>query len=242
MFGHEKGAFTGAIKKRVGRFELADNGTIFLDEIGELPLDMQVKLLRVLQEGEFEPIGSDVTKKVNVRVIAATNRDLMKQVEKNKFRADLFYRLNVFPLELPPLRERKEDIPLLVNYFIKRNNYKLGKKIEIVRDDTLNDLMNYDWPGNIRELENVIQRAMVISQSNILELRDPEISKGQNRTTTVSKSLKLFDIETQHIKTVLQKTSWKVSGTNGAAELLGLKPSTLEAKMKKLGIIRPKKN
>lgn len=242
LFGHEKGAFTGAIKKRVGRFELADNGTIFLDEIGELPLDMQVKLLRVLQEGEFEPIGSDVTKKVNVRVIAATNRDLMKQVEKNKFRADLFYRLNVFPLELPPLRERKEDIPLLVNYFIKRNNYKLGKKIEIVRDDTLNDLMNYDWPGNIRELENVIQRAMVISQSNILELRDPEISKGQNRTTTVSKSLKLFDIETQHIKTVLQKTSWKVSGTNGAAELLGLKPSTLEAKMKKLGIIRPKKN
>jgi len=236
LFGHEKGAFTGALSRKIGRFELADRGTIFLDEIGELPLDLQAKLLRVLQEGEFERVGGGRTFKVDVRVIAASNRDLEKSVQDGQFRADLFYRLDVFPIHLPPLRERKRDIPLLVKYFVRKFNAKLGKKIDTIPERMVEALETYPWPGNVRELEHVIERAMIVSQDSDLELGEwlvrPTTSVGKAQIPT------LEELEREHIQQVLKASGWRVSGEKGAAQLLGLKPTTLEARMRKLGIVR----
>ena len=237
LFGHEKGAFTGAMDRKIGRFELADGGTIFLDEIAELPFELQAKLLRVLQEGEFERLGNPKTMKVNVRIIAATNRNLEQAIEKKEFRADLFYRLNVFPIISPPLRERKEDIPLLVKHFCQKYEAKIGKKITTIPAKTMDALMDYDWPGNIRELENIIERALILSRDGVLEYGDwlPAASENGKMKTMHQK---LDDVEKQHIIEVLNKTNWKVSGDKGAAKILGLNPTTLEARMKKMGIKR----
>ena len=236
LFGHEKGAFTGALARKIGRFELADRATIFLDEVGEIPLDLQTKLLRVLQEGEFERLGSTKTLKVSVRVIAATNRDLEQEVRTGRFRSDLFYRLKVFPIQLPALRDRKQDVPLLVSYFVKKYAAQMGKKVESVQASAMEMLKNYAWPGNIRELEHVIERAVILTQGSQLELGDwlPKTS-----TTSIGASVPtLEDLERAHIQAVLERTGWRVSGEKGAANLLGLKPTTLEARMKKLGITR----
>jgi formate hydrogenlyase transcriptional activator len=244
LFGHEKGAFTGASSQKIGRFELADGGTIFLDEIGELPIDLQAKLLRVLQEAEFERLGSNKTMKVNVRIIAATNRDLLQSVHDKEFRADLYYRLNVFPIISPPLRDRKEDIPLLVDHFCKKYGMRLGRTVNSVSKKTLEVLMSYDWPGNIRELENVIERGLILSQSNVLEIGDwlpipkvlnaPVAAPTKNSITPLS----LEEIERAHIVEVLKLKNWKIRGEDGAAVALGLNPTTLEARMKKQGIKR----
>jgi formate hydrogenlyase transcriptional activator len=237
LFGHEKGAFTGAMDKKIGRFELADGGTIFLDEIAELPFELQAKLLRILQEGEFERLGNPKTMKVNVRIIAATNRNLEQAIEKKEFREDLFYRLNVFPIVSPPLRERKEDIPLLAKHFCQKYEAKIGKKITNIPAKTMDALMEYDWPGNIRELENIIERALILSRDGVLEYGDWLPTVKQNSKAT-GKHQKLDDVERQHIIEVLNKTNWKVSGDKGAAKILGLNPTTLEARMKKMGIKR----
>jgi transcriptional regulator with GAF, ATPase, and Fis domain len=239
LFGHEKGAFTGALTKKLGRFEVADRGTIFLDEIGELPLDLQPKLLRVLQEGEFERVGGTHTFKVNVRVIAATNRDLEQQSKTGHYRPDLYYRLNVFPIHVPALREREGDIPLLVQYFVRKFAVKFGKKIDRISEQMMSALQRYQWPGNIRELEHVIERAVILSEGSKLEaiewLSLPG-SKSGSRTP-----LTMEDMERQHILDVLEHTSWRVSGEKGAAKILDLNPTTLEARMKKLGIVRVKR-
>ncbi len=238
LFGHERGAFTGAMERKIGRFELADGGTIFLDEIGELPIELQAKLLRVLQEGEFERLGNPKTMKVNVRVIAATNRNLEEAITKKEFREDLFYRLNVFPVISPPLRNRKEDIPLLVNHFVKKYEGKMGKVITDIPAKVIDALMLYDWPGNIRELENLVERALILSPGNKLEYGSwIPVTKtpGSNGKPPAQK---LDDVEKQHIISVLEKTNWKVSGEKGAAKILGLNPTTLEARMKKMGIQR----
>ena len=236
LFGHEKGSFTGAFSKKLGRFEIADGGTIFLDEIGDLQLDLQAKLLRVLQEGEFERVGGNQTIHADVRVIAATNRDLEKSIHEGKFRADLYYRLNVFPIRIPPLRERKEDIPLIVKYFVMKYGAKFRKNIERIPQATIDALLAYFWPGNIRELENLIERAVIMCQSTQLEpgrwLPPPGGTPVESRIPT------LEELEREHILEVLQMTSWRVSGERGAAKLLGMKPTTLEARMKKLGIFR----
>jgi formate hydrogenlyase transcriptional activator len=236
LFGHERGAFTGASNRKPGRFELANNGTIFLDEIGDLQLDLQAKLLRVLQEGEFERVGGCQTIKIDVRVIAATNRDLCHSVREGKFRADLYYRLNVFPIRVPPLRERKEDIPLLVKYFVMKYGAKFRRNIETISQATMDALLAYSWPGNIRELENLIERAVIICQTAELEpgkwLPEPGENPVESRIPT------LEELERDHILEVLQTTGWRVSGERGAAKLLGMKPTTLEARMKKLGIKR----
>jgi len=239
LFGHEKGAFTGAYQRKVGRFELADNGTIFLDEIGDLPIDLQAKLLRVLQEGEFERIGNSNTCKVDIRIIAATNRDLEQMVSAGTFRQDLYYRLNVYPVICPPLREREGDIPILVKHFIDKYSKKSGSKIIKVPKKVYDTLEAYTWPGNIRELENIIERALVVSSGSVLELGDwfpknmVQVSAEPVRT--------LKELERKHIIDVLELTSWRVSGAGGAAEKLGLKPTTLEARMKKMGISRKKR-
>jgi formate hydrogenlyase transcriptional activator len=238
LFGHEKGAFTGALTKKIGRFELADKGTIFLDEIGELPLELQTKLLRVLQEGEFERLGNSSTMKVDVRVIAATNRDLENAILKKEFREDLYYRINVFPLVVPPLRERRDDIPILINHFIQKYSKKIGKKIDAVAEDAMETLMNYHWPGNIRELENVIERSIIISNSKIIENGD--WLPGRTMPDSSLYLNTLDEIEKQHIIKTLEHTGWRVSGNKGAAKILDLKPTTLEARMKKLGIVRNK--
>lgn len=236
LFGHEKGAFTGAIAKKIGRFELADRGTLFLDEIGELPLELQSKILRALQEGEFDRLGSTNTIKVDVRVIAATNRDLQKEVDEGSFRADLFYRLNVFPIYSMPLRERKEDIPLLTKHFVGRFSAKIGRNIVSIPKRVINSLQGYDWPGNIRELENVIERSVILSNGRVLELGD-WIPRTESQTqTTDFETLESF--ERKYIISVLQKTSWRVSGDKGAAKILGMKPTTLESRMKRLRITR----
>ena len=238
LFGHEKGAFTGAMDRKIGRFELADGGTIFLDEIAELPVELQAKLLRVLQEGEFERLGNPRTMKVNVRVIAATNRNLDQAIEKKEFREDLFYRLNVFPIISPPLRERKEDIPLLVKHFCQKHEAKIGKKIIHIEPEVIDALMEYNWPGNIREIENLIERAMIISPGNTLSYGDwLPVTKRMAKTGKPG-PVKLEDVEKEHIIEVLKTAGWKVSGEKGAARILGLNPTTLEAKMKKLGIKR----
>jgi formate hydrogenlyase transcriptional activator len=238
LFGHEKGAFTGAVQQRIGRFELAHGGTIFLDEVGELPLDIQVKLIRVLEEGEFERVGGSNTIKVDVRVIAATNRDLKKAVEEGKFRQDLYFRLNVFPILIPPLRERKEDIALLVRYFAQKYGRKLGKKIEVVPQEMMDVLMAYSWPGNVRELENMIERAVILSQGSILQI-DESLDIRLDAELQTSGSNTLEDVERSHILSVLEETNWVIDGKRGAAAVLGINPATLRSRMKKLGIKRP---
>jgi PAS domain S-box-containing protein len=235
LFGRERGAYTGAMTRQIGRFEIADGSTIFLDEIGELPLDVQAKLLRVLQEGQFERLGNPQTISVNVRIIASTNRDLAKAVSEGKFREDLYYRLNVFPINAPPLRDRVSDIPLLVWTFVKEFEKGMGKTIEKIPQKSLDALQLYPWPGNIRELRNVIENAMIISTGKTLKLIPP-ISPSPDG----AKNYKLEVVEREHIIDVLEKTSWRVSGEKGAAKLLGLKPTTLESRMKKLGITRPR--
>ncbi|HEX5654614.1 MAG TPA: sigma 54-interacting transcriptional regulator [Chitinophagaceae bacterium] len=238
LFGHEKGAFTGAMERKIGRFELADGGSIFLDEIGELPVELQAKLLRVLQEGEFERLGNPKTMKVNVRVIAATNRNLQLAIEKKEFREDLYYRLNVFPIICPPLRDRKEDIPLLVKHFCQKHEGKIGRKITSIPVKVMDALMAYDWPGNIRELENIIERAMILSREGVLEYGEWVPAQHKMTGNNTAPAARLEDVEKTYIVDVLKRTGWKVSGEKGAAKILGLNPTTLEARMKKLGIKR----
>jgi chemotaxis protein methyltransferase CheR len=228
LFGHEKGAFTGAHARQLGRFEVADGATLFLDELGELPLELQPKLLRVIQDGEFERLGSSRTVKVDVRMIAATNRNLEEEVRKGRFRKDLWYRLNVFPITVPPLRERKEDISLLVDFFVHKISKRLGKSIENIPTAVMNALQNYHWPGNVRELENVLERAVINSSGPKLRLVD-ELEKSRKDLTTAR--MTMDEVEREHIVRVLEMTHWKVSGKNGAAEILGLDRSTLRARM-----------
>jgi len=251
FFGHEQGAFTGATKKREGRFSLADGGTIFLDEIGELPLDLQGKLLRVLQEGEFEPVGSSHTKKVNVRVLAATNRDLQKEARAGTFREDLYYRLNVFPIHLPPLRERGEDVVLLANTFVQYFAQRMGRTVAPLSPNALRRLTAYHWPGNVRELQNVIERTVITAQHGQLNL-DRALPDVEEKSSSLHDSLKqepptgirtiqeLQGLERQNILLALEQSGWKVSGEQGAAKLLGMNSSTLTSRMKALGISRTK--
>ena len=264
LFGHVKGAFTGALDRRVGRFEFADGGTLFLDEVGELPLDTQVKLLRVLQEHEFEPVGSNKTIRVDVRVIAATNRHLEDAVREGRFRADLFFRLNVVPIEMPPLRERRSDIPALVSVIIGNYNRQYGRQIESVSEETMDRLMAYDWPGNIRELQNVLARAVVLATGSVLRVgsellvaqpRPPALYPAFAHPATTTPPPAAFGmtstpepprpdsnlqgVERQHILEVLSQTHWVIEGQRGAAVLLGLHPNTLRSRLKKLGIERP---
>jgi len=238
FFGHERGAFTGATQKRIGRFELADGGTIFLDEIGELPINLQAKLLRVLQEGEFERIGGNKTIKVDVRIIAATNRNLEKALEEGKFREDLFYRLNVFPIVCPPLRKRREDIPILAKHFLNKYESNIGRKITRITDSCMNKLTNYNYPGNIRELENLIERFMITSTSDILDLSlwNPI---NVNLSNLSDEFLSLSEVEKRHITIALQSSNWKIFGEDGAAKKLGMNPKTLSWRIKKEGIKRP---
>jgi len=256
LFGHVKGAFTGAIDRRVGRFELADGGTLFLDEVGELPLETQVKLLRVLQEREFEPVGSSRSLRVDVRVIAATNRDLAEAVRAGRFRADLFYRLNVFPIEVPPLRERRTDIPQLATFFVSRFARKFGKRVEAVSKETLDRLMAYPWPGNIRELQNVIERAVVLSSGPSLELgsellpasapldadgaraRPESASPAPPAPASLGLDAALEAVERSHILAALEGAGWVIEGARGAAKILKLHPNTLRSRMEKLRIRR----
>ncbi len=234
LFGHEKGAFTGATAKQIGRFELADGATLFLDEIGEFPVELQPKLLRVLQEGEFERLGSSRTLRVDVRVLAATNRNLLEEVQQGRFRQDLYYRLSVYPLSIPPLREHSEDIPLLVQAFTAKFGKKFGKRIETISHATMQALQRYPWPGNVRELENVIERAIITTNDLVLRVDIPletAVSAGD-----VDKSLQ--EVERDYIRQILTKTGGKIEGTDGAARILGLHHSTLRSRMQKLGIIR----
>ena len=249
LFGHEKGAFTGAQSRKIGRFELADGATLFLDEIGELPLELQAKLLRVLQEGEFERVGSSQTRKVDVRIIAATNRALKMEVQNGLFREDLWYRLNVFPITVPPLRHRKSDIALLVNFFVNRCNRKLGRIVKTVSPQTMQTLENYYWPGNVRELANVVERALINSNGTVLQLADkleatpPERRvNGNGNGNGHQKFTKLEDVERDHILNTLIACDWRIEGVKGAAETLGINSSTLRSRMIKLGIKRPRPN
>jgi formate hydrogenlyase transcriptional activator len=236
LFGREKGAYTGALTRMTGRFEVADGSTLFLDEIGELPLDLQSKLLRVLEQGQFERLGSSRTIKVDVRIIAATNRDIQQEVNDGKFRRDLFYRLNVFPIVIPPLRERPEDIPLLVWVFVKEFQKRMGKEIENIPKKTLQTLQSYAWPGNVRELRNLIEYAMILNKGKSLNIHVPTRASSETGASS-----NLQDMERMHIVAVLEKTNWRVAGQGAAAEVLGLKRTTLLAKMKKLGIKRSNK-
>jgi PAS domain S-box-containing protein len=236
LFGRERGAYTGALTRMVGRFELADGSTLFLDEIGELPLDLQSKLLRVLEEGKFERLGSTKSMQVDVRIIAATNRNIEQEVEHGKFRQDLFYRLNVFPIVIPPLRKRPEDIPLLVRAVVKEFQKKVGKEIESIPKKTMQALQSYSWPGNVRELRNVIEHAMILSKDKTLYVQLPNRASSK-----IMAAGNLEDVERSHIVAVLEKTGWRIAGQGGAAEVLGLKRTTLQAKMKKLGIKRSNK-
>ena len=235
LFGHERGAFTGAVTQTNGRFQVADRGTLFLDEIGDLPLELQPKLLRVLQEQEFERLGSGRTQRVDVRLIAATNQDLRTMVRERRFRADLYYRLNVFPIELPPLRDRREDIPVMVEHFVHKFGERHRKPVERVPEELMDALINYDWPGNIRELQNFVERSVIMSTGTLLrslvrELRRPDAIPTSVRT--------LMDVERAHIFDTLERTQWRVGGPNGAAARLGLARTTLIFKMQKLGISR----
>jgi formate hydrogenlyase transcriptional activator len=237
LFGREKGAYTGALTQMVGRFEIADGSTLFLDEIGELPLDLQSKLLRVLEDGTFERLGSTKPLHVNVRVIAATNRDIAQEVKDGRFRRDLFYRLNVFPIVIPPLRDRPEDIPLLVRTFVKEFEKRMGKEIESISKKTMVALQSYPWPGNVRELRNVVEHAMILSKGESLDVRLPTQLSAE---TEVAENLQ--ELERTHMVAVLEKTGWRIAGAGGAAELLGLKRTTLQSKMKKLVITRSGKS
>lgn len=234
LFGHEKGAYTGAHTVQVGRFELARGGTLFLDEIGELPLELQPKLLGVLQDGEFEKVGSPRTLKADARIIAATNRDVQQEIRKGRFREDLWYRLNVFPITVPSLRERKDDLPILVEHFVRVFNKRLGKSIGSIPSGSMRALKDYDWPGNIRELENLIHRAVIVSPGPDLQVELPE-----NAAQFRQGSANLQEVERRHILRILKKSAWKIEGKSGAAKVLGLNPGTLRSRMKKLGIQRP---
>lgn len=237
LFGHTKGAFTGAHERRKGRFELANGGTLFLDEIGELPIETQVKLLRVLQEQEFEPVGSEKTYKIDVRIVAATNRNLLKHVRDGAFREDLYYRLNVFPIDVPPLRARIEDVPLLARYFIERSAKKFGKALKGFDEESLHALQTYRWPGNIRELQNVIERAAILANTNMVSVKDLLPANSPQSSSTLAPSLlTLQDVERAHIQRVLVQTNRMIAGPNGAAKILGLHPNTLRSRMIKLGI------
>ena len=235
LFGHEKGAFTGATSKRIGRFESAHGTSLFLDEVGELSLELQAKLLRVLQDGEFERVGGSATIKTNVRIIAATNRNLDEEVKTGRFRQDLWYRLNIFPIRIPPLRERLEDIPLFVSFFVDKYGKWIGKKFEVVPQKTIHALERYNWPGNIRELENLIESAVITSPEGNLQIDVPfgkkKLSSNQDQTIEA--------FEREYIVGMLEKKNWKIKGEFGAAKSLGLKPSTLRARMVRLGIKRP---
>ena len=231
LFGHEKGAFTGAVTKKIGRIELADKGTLFLDEIGELPLELQPKLLRVLQDREFERLGGVQTLHVDVRIVSATNRDLRQDIADRQFREDLFYRLNVFPIELPPLRERRDDIPVLVQHFVGEHALRMGKRIDNIPDETMQILRNWSWPGNVRELENVLERMVIMTRGRILaappaELGDADALAEDNLT----------EMERDHIIRVLRETNGVISGEDGAASRLGIKRTTLQSMIKRLGI------
>jgi formate hydrogenlyase transcriptional activator len=238
LFGHERGSFTGAIAQKIGRLELAHQGSLFLDEIGDIPLELQPKLLRVLQEREFERLGSNRTQKVDVRIVAATHRDLEGMILEKQFRSDLYYRVNVFPITVPPLRERPDDIPLLVQHFVQQATRRMHKTIDTIPSDTVEALMRYRWPGNIRELENVIERAVILSPGPVLRLslRDlkSRIAPGQN----ADRHQTLEEVERNHILKTLKETRWVLSGPSGAAARLGLNRSTLYFRMKKLGIAR----
>ncbi len=262
LFGHERGAFTGAIAQRIGRFELAHLGTLFLDEVGDIPPELQPKLLRVLQEMEFERLGSSRTIRVNVRLVAATNRDLAQMVREGQFRSDLFYRLNIFPISVPPLRERQEDIPKLIRYFAQKYSLRLNKKIASIASGAMDALSRYSWPGNIRELENFVERAVILSRGNELELpiaelrlRDGHVSADDDRrskdrrahrqkpqpinpSASESGTMTLEDAEREHILQVLRASDWQVGGPQGAAARLGMKRTTLNSKMKRLSISR----
>jgi transcriptional regulator with GAF, ATPase, and Fis domain len=240
LFGHEKGAFTGAIAQKIGRFELADKGTLFLDEVGDIPQGLQPKLLRVLQEQEFERLGSTRTHQVDVRLVAATNRDLTEMVKRREFRSDLYYRLNVFPILLPPLRERREDVPALVAHFVETFGRRMAKKIEYIPPETMAALRSYPWPGNIRELQNLIERAVILSNEGVLS--NPlltVLTTGTKEVTLSPQPTTLRDSERTLILHTLERVGWLVGGANGAAAKLGLKRTTLINKMKKLGITRP---
>ncbi len=239
LFGHEKGAFTGADKLKYGKFELADKGTLFLDEIGELPMSMQAKLLRVLQENEFERVGGSKTIKTDFRLIAATNRDLEKAVNDGEFRADLYYRINIIPIKIPPLRDHMEDIPLLLNYFVDKLNKKTGKTIETIPQKTILQLKAYKWPGNIRELQNIVERAHVLSPGKKLII-DEWFKSAKSELSNNDEPTALHLLEKEHILKILKRTNWKIRGADGAAALLEINPTTLESRMKKLNISRPK--
>jgi formate hydrogenlyase transcriptional activator len=237
LFGHERGAFTGAIAQQIGRFELADKGTLFLDEVGDIPLALQPKLLRVLQEQEFERLGSTRTQQVNVRLVAATNRDLMEMVKRGEFRSDLYYRLNVFPLTLPPLRARREDISVLVTHFAEILGRRLGRQIKHIPPETMSALSSYHWPGNIRELQNLVERAVILSNYGVLP--NPLPAAGTRTVADFPAATTLKDSERTLILHTLEAAGWVVGGANGAAAKLGLKRTTLICKMQKLGICRP---
>ena len=242
LFGHEKGAFTGAIAQKIGRFEMADRGTLFLDEIGDIPLALQPKLLRVLQEQEFERVGSGKTHRVNVRLIAATHRDLAEMVRRKEFRNDFYYRINVFPIVLPPLRERRQDIPQLVSYFVEVFAQRVGKQINRIPKETLDAFTSYSWPGNVRELQNLIERAVICSDNGVLlsPLPSSDGNPGVSTTSEITPAAQTFkDFERALILHTLQAAGWVVGGPHGAAARLGLKRTTLITKMKKLGISRP---
>jgi formate hydrogenlyase transcriptional activator len=236
LFGHEKGAFTGAIAQKIGRFELADKGTLFLDEVGDIPLALQPKLLRVLQEREFERLGSTRTHQADVRLVAATNRNLADMVERKEFRSDLYYRLNVFPISLPPLRERREDIPALVEHFVEIYARRMGKQIDPVSAETMSALIAHQWPGNIRELQNSIERSVILSTGN--SLRSSLESSTRAAETESPEAITMKDVEREHIRRTLEEARWVVAGPSGAAARLGIKRSTLYFRMQKLGISR----
>jgi len=240
LFGHERGAFTGAIAQKVGRFELADKGTLFLDEVGDIPPGLQPKLLRVLQEQEFERLGGTRTHHVDVRLVAATNRNLVEMVKRNEFRSDLYYRLNVFPVPLPPLRERRGDIPALVEHFVEIYGRRMNKQIEDISPETMSAISSFHWPGNIRELQNFIERSVILSSGN--SLHAPLAELAHSPETESSGAVTLEDAERDHIRKILESTKWVVSGPNGAAARLGIKRSTLYFRMQKLGISRTNKN
>jgi formate hydrogenlyase transcriptional activator len=240
LFGHERGAFTGAIAQKIGRFELADKGTLFLDEVGDIPPALQPKLLRVLQEQEFERLGSTRTHQVDVRLVAATNRNLPSMVKRNEFRSDLYYRLNVFPIPLPPLRERRGDIPALVEHFVGIYARRMAKQIERIPPEAMSELVSYQWPGNIRELQNFIERSVILSSGNVL--LPPLASLKSAAEVEYPQAITLEDAERDHIRKTLEQTRWVVAGPNGAAARLGIKRSTLYFRMQKLGISRASKD
>jgi formate hydrogenlyase transcriptional activator len=240
LFGHERGAFTGAIAQKIGRFEMADKGTLFLDEVGDIPPGLQPKLLRVLQEQEFERLGSTRTQQVNIRLVAATNRNLVDMVKRNEFRSDLYYRLNVFPIPLPALRARREDIPALVEHFVEIYSRRMDKHIEHIPPATMAALCSYPWPGNIRELQNFIERSVILSSGSVL--RSPLASLEAAAETESGEAVTLEQAEREHIRKILEQTRWVVAGPNGAAARLGMKRSTLYFRMQKLGISRTNKD